>query len=108
MEYQWNLVEVLVKEVDGYSDVICGFNATMVCKDANGTIGTSSVVRLPVDYSDLSTYIALQDLDKPTVEAWATASLTTEQVEQYKEEALADSHFHNSKVVNMPWGAKIK
>jgi hypothetical protein len=109
MEYQWNLVETLVKDIDGYSDVIVGFNARMVCKDpATQVIGVSSVVRLPVDVADLSTFTELEALDKATVEAWATASLTPEQVAQYQAEALADSHFYGSTVKYMPWGAKIK
>lgn len=108
MEYQWNLAEVYVKDVDGHTDVVVGVNGFVACKNDIGGTGVSSNVKLPVDYSDLTSFVDIESIDKATVEAWATASLTPEQVAQYQAEALADSHFYGSTVKYMPWGAKIK
>lgn len=106
--YDWNLVQVHIKNVGEFQDVIHGFTAHIACKDSEDNRGYSSQIKVPVDTTDLTNFKTLDTLTKKDVVAWVEASVSSEDVDRLKAEAYADAHFYATTSVNMPWGEKIK
>jgi len=109
MEYQWDLSKIYVKDVGDFSDVVCAFDAKMICKDDDGNFGVYDVF-IPVNISNLSAdnFISLDNLTREIVKAWADSYFTTEELDTIKNKARERCVIYNCTQINTRLGSQFK
>ena len=107
MEYKWGLSRAYVKDSGEKQNVVCGFDAQMTCRNDQGAIGEYDVF-VPVDTSDLSTFVELSDLTYTAVCSWADAYFDQTQLADIKAKAAERCAVNNCTMVNLPFGAFFK
>lgn len=107
MEYQWDLAKTYVKDIDGHTDVVCGIEAKLICKDDNGNFGFYETF-VPIDTSNLSTFIEFSDLTQAVLANWVGSYFTEEQLAEMRTKAAEKCCVWQTTVKHGPFSYKFK